>query len=646
MQPDLFPNRPLNLMPAAGRAEPRLWVRRLILWEEPGKEIRNIPLRQGLNIIWSPDDGSRQGQIGHGGGKTTFCRLLRYCLGEDSFGPEAQRRALLDKMPMGSVGAEVRLNGETWLIRRSFQPLKGDYAFQGPSFAEVGEFPAEPTGMQPFRDAAAQAFLADALPLIPASIGADGAWQALLAWMSRDQECRFDHLLDWRSPDSGSHSPVSGRGRPQADREAIVRIVLNALRREEIETRSKQEAENAALGNQRTQASRLTWRLEEWRRDLALALGLNPDSASGLDAAIFKTSAAEQLAKLQGLPNPVTLDQLQAAREAVENAVRDEGNAQAAIDLAASKRKYETLNAKIFADQLVELTANNQRLQHPTCPVCFVRIDKARAEGCGISLEPCDLQALTIKVAGLHESRDRAIAETERLRTQISTLQRRLVVAGQTLTQRRKQLAALERAAFTRSQQLRQAERNLDAATQFENATAQLGGAERAIERHESQLKALREELDAHLSAVANLIVALSDRFDCIFYHMIPVGERCNVKLDGSGFGIKVPTSGTAIVSLNVVLFDLAVLAMAIEGKTRHPGFLVHDSPREADLGGSIYAGLFDLARKLEGFGPAPLFQYIVTTTTEPPEEYCAKPWLCLELRGSPAEERLLGINL
>jgi hypothetical protein len=105
-------------------------------------------------------------------------------------------------------------------------------------------------------------------------------------------------------------------------------------------------------------------------------------------------------------------------------------------------------------------------------------------------------------------------------------------------------------------------------------------------------------------------------------------------------------SSGTAIVSLDVVLFDLAVLAMAIEGKIRHPGFLIHDSPREADLGGSIYAGLFDLARRLEDFGAAPLFQYIVTTTTEPPEEFRADPWLRLELRGSPAEARLLRKDL
>jgi hypothetical protein len=147
-------------------------------------------------------------------------------MGEDSFGPESQRHALLNAIPKGCVGAEVRLNGETWLIRRSFSPFKEDYALRRPSFADAVEFPAEPTGMQPFKDAATEAFLADALPLVPASIGGNGAWQALLAWLTRDQECRFAHYLEWRSPESGSHSPVSGRGRPQhapsrEDRDAL-----------------------------------------------------------------------------------------------------------------------------------------------------------------------------------------------------------------------------------------------------------------------------------------------------------------------------------------------------------------------------------------------------------------------------------------
>ena len=104
--------------------------------------------------------------------------------------------------------------------------------------------------------------------------------------------------------------------------------------------------------------------------------------------------------------------------------------------------------------------------------------------------------------------------------------------------------------------------------------------------------------------------------------------------------------STAAIESLKVVAFDLAAVAMTMEGHTRLPGVLAHDSPREADLGRSIYDRLFGLAKKFEGFGPAPLFQYIVTSTTEPPGEFHSAPWLRLKVRGAPPEERLLGIDL
>ena len=646
MQRDLFSIDSLNLKPAGGWVEPRLWVQRLIIWKEPGKEIRNIPLKPGLNVIWSPDEGSRRGQIGHGGGKTTFCRLLRYCLGESGYGPDAQRRAVLEKMPAGQVGVEVRLDGETWLIRRALGLHKEDYALQGPSFAEVSSLPAEATGMRPFTDAATRSFLDGAVQLMPASIGSDGAWQALLAWMTRDQECRFSNMLDWRSPDSGSHSPVSGRNRSQEDRLAVMRIVLDALRPEEIDTDRRRDAVASSLSKQRTEAEQLAWNLARLRRRLARNLSLNPDNTSGLDATIIKARASEQLAKVQGLPTVATIDRLGAARSEVEGAVREQEQAKAAIEITSNKKASEELLVKVLGDELPELSAQNQRLEHPVCPVCGVLIDKARAEGCNISEHTCDLEALRLQVSKKLEMRQNAIAETARLQGELTTLQGRSAIADQRLKQQRHTLAQLESAAQDRSEEIRSAERILDRAIEFDQASAELEAAENAVARSEGSFKTLGEELEVHRSAITDIVTQLSDRFDAVFREVTPTDARCSVKLDGNGFGLKVPVDGLAIGSLKIAVFDLAVMSMAIEGKTRHPGFLIHDSPREADLGGSIYTGLFDLAKKMEGFGPSPLFQYIVTTTTKPPEEFCSDPWLRLLVKGSPPEVRLLGMDL
>jgi hypothetical protein len=104
--------------------------------------------------------------------------------------------------------------------------------------------------------------------------------------------------------------------------------------------------------------------------------------------------------------------------------------------------------------------------------------------------------------------------------------------------------------------------------------------------------------------------------------------------------------STVAIDSLKVIAFDLAVLCMSIEGKIRLPAFLIHDSPREADLGLSVYHRLFETVQALEGDAEEPLFQYIVTTTTPPPERFLRKPWLVETLRGTPDIERLLKQDL
>lgn len=94
-----------------------------------------------------------------------------------------------------------------------------------------------------------------------------------------------------------------------------------------------------------------------------------------------------------------------------------------------------------------------------------------------------------------------------------------------------------------------------------------------------------------------------------------------------------------------MIAFDLAVMQMSIEGLTHLPAFLIHDSPREADLGLGIYHRLFHFAQDLEDGGGRPSFQYIVTTTTGPPRALRVDPWL-VETLGGAAEDRLLRRDL
>lgn len=145
--PDLFAASLGAITPTAGRDGPRLWVRRLIIWSEPGEVIRDISLRPGLNIIWSPDADADGNRMGHGGGKTSLCRLIRYCLGEDSFGSHDQRQLIGTALPNANVGAEGILDGQLWIVVRPIGNPRGrhlaqiggvlDTAFQGVIILDV-----------------------------------------------------------------------------------------------------------------------------------------------------------------------------------------------------------------------------------------------------------------------------------------------------------------------------------------------------------------------------------------------------------------------------------------------------------------------------------------------------------------------------
>src|ERR1035441_194867 len=105
--------------PAVGRAEPRLWFQRFVIWEDrKSAPIQDPKLRKGLNIIWSP---RRAGTARLDAGHTSFVRLLRYCLGEKSFGLEVHESKVRAKFKSGAVGAEIVIDKVQWSVVRSLR---------------------------------------------------------------------------------------------------------------------------------------------------------------------------------------------------------------------------------------------------------------------------------------------------------------------------------------------------------------------------------------------------------------------------------------------------------------------------------------------------------------------------------------------
>jgi hypothetical protein len=645
----LFPNPALSLNPESGRTEPRLWVRRMVIWREPGQVIRDITLRRGLNIVWSPDPETKDAPMGHGGGKTTFCRLLRYCLGEDSFAPESQRRGIRSKFPVGFVGAEILLDGREWAVLRALGERRRDVVIENGSLDDSSREGISATGIEPLREAITNSIISDAVKLMPSSLGHSEAWEAALAWASRDQECRFGDHLTWRDPNSDSHSPV--RGLSREDLLMIVRALIGALSTEEIAAQQRADAESRSAAAHRSKLERLDWQIERLHGELAGALegtGLAPGTP--LAAEGFKTAAAASLAKVLKLPVAHTTTDLEHAR-LERDAARDEFvRLKSEFDEVVIRNDEREKMATFMRSQLPEAHARLTKEKNPICPICEVPIDQALAEGCRISTAACDLEALQERISKLRTEIDQEENNIADLKARRSSLKNEIESARRRLEPAIQTVAALERTYYDRSTSVRDAQRLVDDAERYEALLLERSAAAVSAGKVAENLETTRETLAAHRASVAESIHRLLNWFDGTLQELVPGEIRGTAKLDGNGLTLKVDLGGerstAAIDSLKVVAFDFAALLMSIEGRTRLPSFLVHDSPREADLGLSIYSRLFDFARKLENYGPAPLFQYIVTTTTEPPLEFRQDPWLRLTVHGGPAAERLLGVDL
>lgn len=96
---------------------------------------------------------------------------------------------------------------------------------------------------------------------------------------------------------------------------------------------------------------------------------------------------------------------------------------------------------------------------------------------------------------------------------------------------------------------------------------------------------------------------------------------------------------------LEVLLGDIVcLLDSALSDASNHPGFLVHDCPREADMSERLYREFFLVASEAAeqlGEGGAVPFQFIVTTTSPPPEDVHGEPSVVLVL-GPGSDEKLL----
>ena len=187
----------------------------------------------------------------------------------------------------------------------------------------------------------------------------------------------------------------------------------------------------------------------------------------------------------------------------------------------------------------------------------------------------------------------------------------------------------------------------------YETACENLSTLEADLARLEREKRDLDQTLQAYEQQHNKLIVRFSRLFDYFTKRLL--GDEVSATIEFAGKAIEPrvvyhgPYDSTALKLAKFLAFDLSSLALGVVGGGHHPRFLLHDSPREADLTRAIYHELFHSAVALEDAAKPgePPFQYIITTTEPPPEGINREPWLLDPvLNALNASGRLLGVDL
>ena len=664
-------DEPLSLTPAKGRAEPALWVSKLAVYKDwppsKGTLLRQvIELHRGLNILWARPTGSTNEAsrlAGHGAGKTTFCRLVRYVLGEEPAGSKGFREGFRAKFENGWVLAEVFVAGQRWLVGRSLSG-SGYNPFAKSNGTLEGDFPESPSrfGFKEYEAAIDAAVFGGMKFRTLAESQKTLDWPRLLPWLSRDQEAHFTGLLEWRrEQDSDSVSPYVSAD----DKANLVRLTLGLVDAEEQKLLAE-FARKAEAHEQRTRdRPKLEFTVEREGATLEAKLGMKVESP---DAPLLQQEVDNKVTKLRNESDQALasvkqneeIDKLIAnvgqrrAEWGVANAMVEEY--EEAVELAEARSKGVAPPPRKKPEQEDPYRKMMNGLG-PFPGYCSHPMDKAWKAECPIAHErpkEDEITDATKKIAAETKPQPNALASLK------AELERRRKLAAPKQQALQNATGALALARESHQKELEKLKAPAQEAAKIEALLASYQKACADLAAWDEELKTLRrdkEALDAKLAELTTHHKKLLDQFGSIFNHvaqrMLGKAVTGSVRFSGKTIVPELeyhgPRDSAALKVVRWLIFDLASLALGITNTAaHHPRFLMHDSPREADLAAAIYVSLFSAAQDLElAGGTAPAFQYIVTTTESPPEALNKKPWLLDPILDASSEEgRLLGVDI
>lgn len=641
------------------RTEPRLWVCRLVIVEclEPmGGTIREVEFRRGLNIIAAEEAMRADTEpVGHSVGKTLLIRLLRYCLGDTTFCTRSTRAAITQKWEHGYVLAHMRVEGEDWVVARPIGIDRGATSSFAARSSDLDTVRTDSADRLPFGELVQRlealvegAFAGFELPHVDRQ-DRQARWTDFLGWLIRDQHCRYRHHAEWRDPESEAGVATLAR----EDAALIIRMSLGLFEPEERELAARHrrmltERETA----ERERADVEAFLEREGKAVARLVHGMDASLPGAVLAEGARQHAAHEVERLQRLreEQDSTLQQHVAA---AEQALKERIEARARVEEQVTRLRGDIEATRTQLEQL-EVASTDQfyaSYESVAGPYCRFYTTKADADGAG-----CPGRNVALPVGQRDPRHERKIAETreheQRLGAGLSDLE---TAMAERRREEESAAAALSSARGRRLHTMRGIDESIGQARERESRAKDLRDSWEELERLNRRIETLREEIETSREVQQTLRAALedrrrrlSDRFESILQHLLGPKAGGEIRIDGHGIAPVVAASvavgGEAMATSATVLgFDLACLLYRHDDAACIPGFLCHDSPREADMEAQIYYRLFHLLHEMErGAGPHGAgFQYIISTTSPPPSEM-ASPFVRVVLSAREPKQRLL----
>jgi len=642
-----------TLKPSAETGQPYVWIKRLVILERQGKILRDVQLRRGLNIIWSADEqdnASSNSQLsGHGVGKTLFCRLLRYCLGEKTFANKDLRRQIRTVLPHAHVGAEVILNGKSWAVIRPIGTGRKEIAtldFTLDELLQADDYPD--VGVEALTDAISETLFAELFTQDILRTKNSNAWMTALAWMARDQECRLQHPLEWRSASSDTRPAFSNISKTTLL--SAVRILLGAADEELVRLQDQKANINAKSDETKhereSRSQEVRFIEKNLRRKLQLDESLHNTTPIALNK--MRVSTSERFNTASDTTESDTMaKRLKELDDHLEAKFREETAVEIKIQQAENHLQQRKEQLGQLLGEKGELSIEQAKeLWEDYCPICNVEIEIPLNNGC--PLEKTNLEEHPITK---EQRQERLAAQISRAEQDIQRLQSNIdafesdsrIIRNEIASFRREQIrlrAAKTSADDKQREELFIARSLVGEAAKLSELVGQCEKLGIKLNNLDSDGEELKGKVHAAQAKYNSQLRRLNECFKFVCHEILGTDEDCKIDVTGSNIQIEVGTGGEAMTAFRAVAFDLAALLMTMEGSTWLPAFWIHDSPREADLSSQVYNRYFRFLQKLEASENSP-FQYIVTTTTPPPFELQTSPWTVLSLSGNDSQQYL-----